>query len=231
MKHRFDRRALLVGGVMVAASGLAAAARPTRRIADEGPRVDLESTVPSRFGDWRIDPSIVPVALSPEVQAKLDRYYTQTLARTYVNGRGQRIMLSIAYVGDQASEDTQVHRPEFCYVAQGFTLVGSAQDVVLATPWGELPVRRLNATLGSRREPISYWVRVGDRATLPGVGRKIAQISYGLRGLVPDGMLVRVSSLSSRPQEAYALHDDFAVAMLGAATQAARSQLAGTFRA
>lgn len=227
---KIDRRAVVVGAAMIAASGLAVAARPTRRIADEGPRVDLEATVPERFGDWRIDPSIVPVALSPEVQAKLDKYYNQTLARTYINGRGQRIMLSIAYGGDQASEETQVHRPEFCYVAQGFTLSGARDDRIV-TPWGPLPARRLNAVQGPRREPITYWVRIGDRATLPGIGRKLTQITYGLRGTVPDGMLVRVSSISSRPEEAYVLHDDFTVAMLGAADQVARARLAGTFAA
>ena len=109
--------------LMLAASAGAVALRPTQKIADQGPRLDLEKLFPEQFANWRIAPGIVPIAVSPDVQEKLDAIYDQTLSRTYVNGDGQQIMLSIAYGGDQSGDKTQVHRPEFCYAAQGLSLI------------------------------------------------------------------------------------------------------------
>jgi EpsI family protein len=213
----------------VAAIG-AQALKPSRKMADASPPFELTRIIPGEFGDWKTDPSIRPISVSPEVQAMLDNIYNQTLARTYINSRGQRIMLSIAYGGDQAGEATQMHRPEFCYVAQGFQLT---QNVVsqIVMDYGALPVRRLFAIQGSRNEPITYWITVGDRATLPGIGRKLAQLAYGLTGNIPDGMLVRVSSIDSDGREAYLLHDRFIRELLMAVPEQHRVRLAGRFAA
>src|ERR1700730_5709367 len=113
----FNLRCLVVGIVMCAAAGLAPAMKPTLKYADVVGGVNLENMIPRQFGDWAVDPNLVPLQVSPDVKAMLDRIYAQTLSRTYVNRAGQRIMLSIAYGTDQAGEATQVHRPEFCYVA------------------------------------------------------------------------------------------------------------------
>jgi len=222
-------RVLVAGLAMFVAAGLAVATKPTRKVADEAPRIDLEVLIPKQFGDWKVDPSIVPVQVSPDVQAKLDKIYTQTLARTYVNPRGERVMLSIAYGGDQGGESTQVHRPEFCYTAQGFQIVQSAVDD-LATRFGALAVRRLVATQNYRKEPITYWITVGEYATLPGVGRKLRQLAYGLTGRVPDGMLVRVSTLGESAPAAYAVQDRFVNDLLSAVAPSERTRLIGAFR-
>ncbi|EXI69011.1 MAG: EpsI family protein [Candidatus Accumulibacter adjunctus] len=212
--------------LMLAASGLAIALKPTQRIAEHGPRIDLAASIPQRFGDWTIDPLLIPVTVSPDVQERLDAIYDQTLARTYVNSQGQRVMLSIAYGGDQGSDKTQVHRPEFCYTAQGFQLSKSVENEVAMTA-GMLPVRRLVAAQGKRNEPITYWITVGDQVTLPGISRKLLQIRYGITGKVPDGMLVRVSSISDQEASAYALHDEFIRDLLAATTAEDRIRLAG----
>ncbi len=219
-------RVLAAGLAMLLAAGLAVATKPTRKVADEAPRIDLEVLIPRQFQDWQVDPSIVPIQVSPDVQAKLDKVYAQTLARTYVNAGGQRVMLSIAYGGDQGGESTQVHRPEFCYTAQGFQIVQSAVGDV-ATRFGSLTVRRLMATLDRRKEPITYWITVGDYATLPGVGRKLRQLAYGLTGRVPDGMLVRVSTLDDNAAAAYVVQDRFVNDLLSAVTPAERMRLIG----
>ncbi|MEF8755260.1 MAG: exosortase-associated protein EpsI, B-type [Accumulibacter sp.] len=212
--------------LMLAASGLAIALKPTQRIAEHGPRIDLAASIPQRFGDWTIDPMLIPVTVSPDVQERLDAIYDQTLARTYINSQGQRVMLSIAYGGDQGSDKTQVHRPEFCYAAQGFQLSKSVENEVAMTV-GMLPVRRLVAAQGKRNEPITYWITVGDQVTLPGISRKLLQIRYGITGKVPDGMLVRVSSISDQQASAYALHDEFIRDLLAATTAEDRIRLAG----
>lgn len=182
--------------------------RPTHRLAEFKPRIELATQVPENFGDWRLDRSIAPVVPDPGLQAMLDELYSQTLARTYVNAAGQRVMLSIAYGSDQSNEATAVHRPEFCYSAQGFGVKAVGQEQIRIGD-ALVPVARLAAQLGRRVEPITYWVTLDEAATLPGLGRKLQQLRYGLQGQIPDGMLVRVSSISSSYQEAFALQQAF----------------------
>lgn len=182
--------------------------RPTTRLAEIKPPIVLDKQIPEVFGDWRLDNSIRPVVPDPSLQAMLDSLYSQTLARTYVNSTGQRVMLSIAYGSDQSNEATAVHRPEFCYSAQGFRVRTLAKELVTIGQT-QVPVARVLAQLGQRNEPITYWVTLDEAATLPGLGRKLQQIRYGLKGQIPDGMLVRVSSISASEAEAYALQQGF----------------------
>lgn len=215
---------------MVSAAAMAVALKPTRYMAANLPPFKLELAIPKKFGDWRIDNSMVPVSNSPDVQARLDEIYSQTLARTYVNDKGERVMLSIAYGADQSDEGSQVHRPEFCYTAQGFQLLGNIIGN-LTTQYGTLPVRRLLAVQGNRNEPITYWITIGNKATLPGIRRKLNQLAYGLSGTVPDGMLVRVSSITSDNSGAYKLQEEFVRSMLLSMSAQNRARVAGSFEA
>ncbi len=224
-----NRRMLVLALLMFAGAGLAWAMKPTQKIADLGPAVNLESIIPREFSDWRVDPSIMPISVSPDVQAALDKIYNQTLSRTYANPAGGRMMLSIAYGGDQ-SDSMQMHRPEVCYAAQGFEVLAAVGGTLL-TQYGELPVKRLMALQGSRNEPITYWIVVGDKAILSGMRQKFAQLSYGLTGKVPDGFLVRVSSIDRDRQGAYQQQEEFIKAMLGAMSEKDRARIAGRFGA
>jgi exosortase B len=195
---------LLMGAALLAARLL----QPTHRIAEHKPPIALEQQVPEAFGEWRLDRSIAPVVPDPGLQALLNSLYSQTLARTYVNAAGQRVMLSIAYGSDQSNEATAVHRPEFCYSAQGFRVARGAAET-LSIGGTQVPAQRLVAELGRRVEPITYWVTLDEVATLPGVGRKLQQIRYGLGGQIPDGMLVRVSSIAPEAAQSFALQQRF----------------------
>jgi EpsI family protein len=220
-----DRRMLAIAVLMLAAAGLALAMRPTQKIADAREKPDLNAMIPQQIVDWTIDTSIVPIEPSPEVRAYLDKIYNQTLSRTYAHSSGRRVMLSIVYGGDQ-SDAMRVHQPEICYAVQGFEVLGVTVGA-LVTQYGELPVKRLVAVLRNRNEPITYWVIVGDKATPAGLKQKLAQLSYGLTGKVPDGFLVRVSSLGRDPASAYRQHEDFIKAMLGAMSERDRLRLTG----
>lgn len=168
--------------------------RPTVHMADRTGKPDLEQLFPKRFGNWEIDTSMPVILPAPDVQARLDQIYNQVLSRTYIDrSSGQRVMLSVAYGGDQ-SDGTRLHRPEVCYPAQGFQILSNRQTA-LSLPGRSLPVRQLESQLDGRHEPITYWVIVGDQAVTSASQQKIAQLRYGVRGLIPDGMLVRVSSI------------------------------------
>jgi EpsI family protein len=216
--------------LMISAMILAIVLKPHQRMADQLPPLSLSKAIPERFAGWDIDKNIVPISQSADVQAKLDELYSETLARTYANAKGQRIMLSIAYGADQSGDGNQVHRPEFCYTAQGFQLISNIIGN-LTTQYGTLPVRRLLAVQGARNEPITYWVTVGDKATLPGIKRKLNQLAYGLTGTVPDGMLVRVSSIDSDSTNAYKLQEAFIQDLLQAIPAQDRARVAGRFGA
>lgn len=218
---------IVLGVLMLSSSVLTRILIPTNKIADQRDSITLETVIPQKFGDWHIDQSIIPLQVDTETQAKLDKIYNQTLVRTYVNSNGERIMLSIAYGGDQ-SDNLAVHKPEVCYYAQGFEVNKILSDE-LATEYGILPIKRLLATKGNRNEPITYWVTIGDKAVMPGIEQKLQQLRYGLTGNVPDGMLVRVSSISSDENTAYRLQNRFIQDLLSMIDISNRIRLIGAF--
>lgn len=202
------RRAVVVTGAAVITLGLSEALRPRRRISSMLPPIDLEHQVPAAFEDWQIDKSIIPVLPNAELQARLDVLYGQVLARTYVNGERKRVMLSIAYGADQGTDATAAHRPEFCYAAQGFS-VRVIGPRLIALNDHQILVNQLIGKMASRNEPITYWVTLNDTAVLPGFRRKLTQIRLGLEGVIPDGMLVRVSTIGEDEAAGFALQQKF----------------------
>jgi exosortase B len=200
--------------LLVAALAVAATAMATPMFAPVAApgTVDLEGLVPVRFGDWRIDRDAAPIATAPDVQQKLDRIYGDVLSRTYVNSAGERMMLTVAYGGDQ-SDALKAHRQEVCYTAQGFEIRSLAHGRLEAAG-REIPVTRFLAVRGERSEPVTYWFTMGDRVVLGRLDRLRAQLAAGFGGRIPDGMLVRISSISADAPLAYAAQRDFADALL-----------------
>ena len=224
MNRRFAI-SLILGAAMAGTSALTVALTPKARTLQAHEQFSLEQMIPARFGDWQIDPSVVPLTPDPEQQSVLEKIYDQTLSRTYVNREGQRVMLSIAYGGDQ-SKALQLHLPEVCYVAQGFQMVKD-QEGELPTGFGELPVKRLVARLHERNEPITYWITIGEHATKTGIQQKLRRLAYGLSGEIPDGMLVRVSTLGANESAAYRVQDRFVADMLAVMAPRDRARLLG----
>ena len=218
-------KAAVVLVLMLLAFAGAQAWRPHTRLADTRPKVDLETMFPKAFADWTVDDRMPVQLVSPDTLAMLNKIYNQTLSRTYVNSKGDRIMLSVAYGGDQ-SDATRAHRPEVCYPAQGFQML-SSQNTQLNLGTHPLPVRQLVAKLGGRSEPITYWITVGDRIAITGTQQKLAQLSYSTRGVIPDGMLVRVSSIDADINGAYSRHQSFIGALVKAIPEPQQPQLIG----
>ena len=215
----------IIGLAMFAAAGMALALKPEKSILDSESAIDLEVLIAKTLGDWKLDQTIVAL-ISPDQQKALEEVYSQTLTRTYINSAGKRIMLSVAY-GGQHGEGMQLHRPENCYPSQGFQVVKDTQSLVLPTQFGQLPIKRLVAAQGPRNEPITYWSVVGDLHTEFGWKMKLAQMRYTLTGVIPDGMLVRVSSIDRDETGAYAIQTDFINAMLKTMSAAERERITG----
>lgn len=186
----------------------------------------LEQMIPERFGDWVLDPTVVPIAPTPDVQANLDKLYSQLVSRAYVNPKGERIMLVVAYGGDQ-SDSLKAHRQEVCYQAQGFAIREVRSDA-LALSGGTVPLVRVHAQNRQRSEPMSYWFTMGEHVAIGHAERLLTQIAYGLGGELPDGLLVRVSSVTDDTVMAYRAQDRFLQDLLQAVPAATRVRLAGT---
>jgi EpsI family protein len=224
MNRRLLASAVL-GVAMAGTAALTAMATPKQKVAAVHESFSLERMIPERFGNWRVDNTIVPLTPDATQKELIETLYDQTLARTYVNDAGQRVMLSIAYGGDQ-SKQLQLHLPEVCYVAQGFDML-DANKGELATHYGQVPIKRLVARQNARNEPITYWVTVGDKAVSPGLGQKYQRFVYGLTGKIPDGMLVRVSTIEADAGNAYKVQDRFVNQMLDALSPHDRTRLMG----
>lgn len=220
------RNATIATLIMALAAALAWLLTPTHRLADENP-IRLESMIPTAFGEWQVDPNAFGGVVNPQQTELINRLYSQTLSRTYVNTRtGERVMLSIAY-GEDQRDGMQMHYPEVCYPAQGFE-VRSNTVGELSVGSDPIPVRRLETVLNnSRFEPVTYWTMLGDTPQLGGVKKKIAEMRYGLTGQIVDGLLFRVSSIDRDSAAAFDNHAAFVVDMLASLPASDRHRLSG----
>jgi EpsI family protein len=216
---------VVLGLAMAGTTALTGALTPTQKVADARANFSLDAMIPKSFAGWTVDTSVVPLTPDPTQKELIEALYDQTLSRTYVNAQGQHVMLSIAYGGDQ-SKQLQLHLPEVCYAAQGFDMVKDRRDE-LATGFGKVPVKRLVARQNARNEPITYWITIGDKAVMSGLDQKMQRFMYGLSGRIPDGMLVRVSTIEADDASAWKVQDRFVKQMLDAVDPQARTRLMG----
>ncbi len=155
----------------------------------------------------------------------MSKIYDQILSRTYVNSKGERIMLSITY-GSRQNQEMRAHRQEVCYSAQGFK-ISQLQRIPLTVAGATVPSARMVATQGQRVEPVTYWFTMGDYAVMSYLDRELTQLRYAIHGQIPDGYLVRVSSLKSDPAQAFAKQSEFADALMANLDAELRKRLTG----
>ena len=222
-----QRRAFTATLLMATSIAGAYALTPRKRRADILGPFDLEASVPRQFGEWHVDTTVPRMVVDPQTQATIDKTYTKTLSRTYVNGKGQRIMLSIAYGAELSDSGMGLHYPEVCYPAQGFRVL-SEQKLTLVLADRAVRAKRLETSLGdNRHEPVTYWTLIGDEAQYAGLDRKLSEIRSGLGGIRPDGLLFRVSNITRDTVAGFALNEAFADSIVRSMSPEARLRLAG----
>jgi EpsI family protein len=220
------RVAIALFALMAAAGAAGLGARALIAPSSQAAPVDLDRMVPAKFGEWTLQPSSA-LLVNPQTQALIDQLYSQTLSRTYANAAGYRVMLSLAYGSDQRL-GLQAHLPEVCYPAQGFTIREQSEGRI-ATSFGAIPVKRLHTEQGSRVEPVTYWLTMGEQVlqTRSRFEKRLIELRFGLTGNVPDGLLFRVSSIDARAGNAYEMQERFVRDLLGAVALPERVRLAG----
>jgi exosortase B len=210
--------AIAVGVAMMLAVALAQTIRPAQTLDTAIP--ELAGMVPASFGDWREEPSpYLQVDLANGEDPAFDKLYEATLMRTYVNGAGQRVMLALAYARRQ-SQDVRIHRPEVCYEAQGFEVIAmQPADFRLGRGADTITGVRLLTRNRDRFEAVSYWIRVGDQFPRGAFETRWNTFRQGLAGRIPDGLLVRVSTIdrsASGTEAAYKLQERFLLDLVNA---------------
>lgn len=201
------RRDVLTGAAGLAAAAVAWGLTPRRRL-DLMQGTKLKDIVPERFGHWsaRASDDLVQPKTEGTLAAKL---YSDTLPRVYRHARnGTEVMVLMAY-GSTQSDLLQLHRPESCYPAFGYSILQSA-TAVLRHRRGSVAVRELLAQGPARAERILYWTRIGRALPLSARQQQLAKLELALEGYVADGLLARFSVISGD----FAFLSAFAAALL-----------------
>ncbi len=223
-----NRRDILVGGVCLAAAAGAETLRPDTHVALLGDR-KLDDFVPKSFGSWRMEESEGVIAPQEE-NTLAARLYNQTVSRVYVPPEGVPIMLLIAY-GNTQSDTLQLHRPEVCYPAFGFEVRDSRPASFPIAGGAAIPGRTLIAMSPGREERISYWTRIGEYLPVDNDEQRRMRFRTALAGIIPDGVLVRISNTLPDDGPAFALNARFITDFVKAVPAVVRPALVTTARA
>jgi EpsI family protein len=216
--------AVLASIAVLTTAALAVLLSPRELMARTSAAPELETVIPRQFGTWTVVPGISPVKpVDPETYVQPDalsqKVYAQEVARGYKDGRGNVVMLLVAY-GPVQNYRLKAHRPEICYTASGFRVSSKTEADVSYRP-GMPPIKamRLITQRESRFEPVSYWMRVGDDISNGVVAHQLSRLKYSLKGVIPDGALVRVSTIGLPEKASFELQDQFIRDLLAAIPQ------------
>ena len=135
-------------------------------------------------------------------------------------------MMVLAY-GNLQSDLLQLHRPEVCYAAVGFQISNSTRLDLPVAPDVVVPARELTASTDNRVEPITYWTRIGDYLPTTRREQRTMRLREQFAGIVPDGILVRLSTVADPTPATFAALAAFARAFVLAVHPADRGILVG----
>jgi EpsI family protein len=198
--------------------------------------LSLAQIVPTQFGEWtELRDGSAPV--DPTNGTAADRTmkspYDDVLMRAYRNAKGETILLAVAY-GQHQRQEIKIHRPELCYISQGFGVLNQSTTRFPAIHEGADRISGVRMLVGGPRrvEAVSYWIRIGDIYSENAWKTRAYIFTQGLQGRVVDGVLMRVSQVvpdaDSASTERYAVQEKFAADLVSAVPPAARHLLTGT---
>jgi len=120
----------------------------------------LGDIIPGQFAGWmmRLDAD----AFVPEQSDALAHLlYDQSITRVYRDHAGHDVMLLIAH-GSRQTDALQLHRPEACYRAFGYTVSNMERTTLALSATRRLNLNHFSAVLRAQNSRISYWTRIGD---------------------------------------------------------------------
>jgi EpsI family protein len=212
---------ILASIAILGSAVLARVLEPRELMARTSASLSLEQVIPKHFGTWTLVPEISPIVpTDPEAYVQPDplsaKTYSQEVGRGYTDGHGNIVMLLVAY-GPVQNYRLKSHRPEICYTANGFR-ISSKTEAILNYRDDKPPIKmtRLITEREARFEPVSYWIRVGNDIANGVVDHQLIRLKYGLRGIIPDGALIRISTINLPKEASFQLQDQFIRDLLAA---------------
>ncbi len=216
-----SRRNVLTGAALVGAATLAHARQPKPMPKQLG-KGGLDALVPKTLGPWRFETTSGLVLPPPDATA--DRLYDEVLTRVYTRPDGAAVMFLVAYSGTQDGL-LQLHRPEVCYPVGGYQLSQTQIAPVAFADGDSVPARAFTATSALRVEHVLYWTRLGADLPTSWGQQRWAVVRANLAGVIPDGVLVRMSCIENDADKAFALLRAFASDLAGSVSPKARQLL------
>jgi EpsI family protein len=204
-----DRRKVLIGLLFCSAAGLAAWRKPNEKLDYLG-RAKLEDILPKKIGRW--DFVAASGLVVPPNDQLVQALYSQLLTRVYWDGQSAPIMLLAAQSATQTGI-LQIHRPETCYTASGYQ-ISAVTPHAIQLGSATVPANSMDASAGGPTEHVIYWTRIGNRMPASWEQQRLAVAEQNLRGIIPDAILVRVSTVSNDGVTARAAIDGFVRAMI-----------------
>jgi EpsI family protein len=208
------RRTIFISALMIALAAATGALEPAR--APPPPAPDLDALLPDAFGGWRraaLPPAILPEEVDPSPGEA-------TAYRAYRDASGRVVTLVVAY-GPPLGDSVRLHRPESCYVAQGYAVTARKIEKTVAAGIAVVLVR-LSTQGPARAEAVTYWLRSGPEFTADPASAALSGLRRGFKPL--DGALVRASSPGADARS-FALHTEFLTAFAEALGPKARALL------
>jgi EpsI family protein len=230
---RINRVQVVLVSIALLTSAILAEVLAPRELMARSSALDLERAIPKQFGAWTLAPNVKPITPTDvegviDPDAKNGQIYSQEVGRSYVDRSGTLVMLMVAY-GPVQNYRLKAHRPEMCYTAAGFRISGKhGEELLYDKDQHPLKLTRLIAEREARFEPISYWMRVGNDIATGVVDRQIIRLKYGLRGIIPDGALIRISTIGLSQQVSFKVQNQFIHDFLEAIAPQDRKFFTGT---
>ena len=216
-----SRRNVLTGLALMGAASVAYARQP-----QVGPKHlgkgGLDALIPKQLGDWQFETTSGLVLPPPDATA--DRLYDEVLTRVYSRPDGAAVMFLVAYSSVQDGL-LQLHRPEVCYPSSGYKLSETQIRPVAFGNGDRVPARRFTAASPTRVEHVLYWTRLGQALPTSWSEQRLAVVRANLQGLIPDGVLVRMSNVENDAEKAFGVLEQFASNLAGSVTPNARQIL------
>lgn len=224
------RRNLLIGGTCLLTAGAAYALKPRRVVSLLPPGQKFDGIVPTRFGDWtsRDVGDLFAPATEDSLAAKL---YESTVGRIYRNATSDAEIMALFAYGGVQSNLLQLHRPEVCYPAFGYTIVTNRTIDVPLTHRAVLPARRLTLRSPQSQQTVLYWTRLGEFLPTSGPEQRLDRMKTALAGYIADGLLARFSMAGEDDGFASRTMVDFIGQLLRAVPARQLPGLIGTERA
>lgn len=223
-------RALVVSMLLLAGLALTAWMRP-EVVAESFTPGTLARGIPERVEGWEQIPqrfvmADLTVAANDGVRTN-DNPYDEVVSRQYADRSGQIVMLAVAYAAEQRQE-VKIHRPDLCYPSQGFKQLSWEQRPLPAIEGerGPVGVVRMVVQQNDRIEVVLYWLRTGSDYGQRMWDGRVEILQQGLKGRVPDGILVRTSMIVPRvvdAPQAFAELERFAVGLYKSSDAGARA--------